>query len=464
MLSFIDRNKRFGRRSFLRVGGLALGGLSLPTLLATRLAAAGNQAALRDKSVIFLFMHGGPSQTETFDPKMTAPSNVCSATGELQTTIPGITFGGTFPKLAGLADQLTIVRSFATGDGNHDIKPVVGKDSFGASLGSVYSRVAGTNDAATGMPKNVTLYPRAVDDLAGKENLSFGDFASTGELGRAAAPFVPGAGGGFQDDLRLQLPMDRIDDRRGLLTQLDRAKWVLEQSARAKGTEQLRDQAFSIILGGVADAFDLSHEDPKTVDRYDTGRVVRPDNIDRKWNNYNNYVDNAKTLGKLLLLARRLCERGCGFVTVTTNFVWDMHSDVNNAGVGEGMQYMGLPFDHAVSALIEDLTARGLSDKILLVCCGEMGRTPKINAKGGRDHWGDLAPLLLFGGGLQMGQVIGQSDREAARPAGQPVSIANLNASIMHTLFDVGELRLVQGLPSEVIKIAGDAPPIYGLH
>ena len=129
-------------------------------------------------------------------------------------------------------------------------------------------------------------------------------------------------------------------------------------------------------------------------------------------------MDNAKSLGKLLLLARRLCERGCGFVTVTTNFVWDMHSDVNNAPVGEGMGYMGRPFDHAVSAFLEDLEARGLSDKVLLVCCGEMGRTPKLNKAGGRDHWGGLAPLLLAGGGLKMGQVIGQSDRHAGHDPG----------------------------------------------
>ena len=101
--------------------------------------------------------------------------------------------------------------------------------------------------------------------------------------------------------------------------------------------------------------------------------------IDRRWNNYNNYVDNAKSLGKLLLLARRLCERGCGFVTVTTNFVWDMHADVNNAPCDEGMRYMGRPLDHALSAFIEDMEERGLSDEILLVVCGEMGRTPRVN-------------------------------------------------------------------------------------
>src|SRR5689334_7462871 len=121
------------RRSFLRVGSLALGGLSLLDLLAAR-AAESRRVVKPDKSVIFLFLHGGPSQIETFDPKMSAPSEFRSTTGELQTRLPGVTFGGTFPRLAARADRLAVVGSFTTGDGNHDIKPVVGRDTFGANL------------------------------------------------------------------------------------------------------------------------------------------------------------------------------------------------------------------------------------------------------------------------------------------------------------------------------------------
>jgi uncharacterized protein (DUF1501 family) len=190
---------------------------------------------------------------------------------------------------------------------------------------------------------------------------------------------------------------------------------------------------------------------------------MTPGQIDRKWTNYKMYVDNVKTLGKLLLLARRLCEAGCGFVTVTTNFVWDNHADANNTGVVEGMRYCGVPLDHAVSAFLEDVEERGLSDKILLVCCGEMGRTPRLNKNGGRDHWGGLAPLLLAGGRLKMGQVIGQSTRDAGEPAGEPVRISNLVSTIMQTLFDVGELRVTRGVPAEVLRAAA-AEPISGLH
>ncbi|HMC64700.1 MAG TPA: DUF1501 domain-containing protein, partial [Gemmataceae bacterium] len=163
MLRFFDPNHRVHRRAFLQIGSLALGGWSLPELLASRTAAAESTRLVKDKSVIFLFLHGGPSQIETFDPKMTAPVEIRSATGEVATRIPGVTFGGTFPKLAALADKLTVIRSFVPGDANHDIKPVVSRDTFGANLGSVYARVAGLNHPVTGMPSNVMLFPQAVD-------------------------------------------------------------------------------------------------------------------------------------------------------------------------------------------------------------------------------------------------------------------------------------------------------------
>src|SRR4029077_20627768 len=124
----------------------------------------------RDKSVILLFLHGGPSQIETFDPKMAAPSNIRSATGAVQTKLPGVTFGGPFPKLAERADRLAVVRSFVTGDGNHDIKPVVGRDSFGANMGSMFARIVGPNHPVTGLPTNVALFPRTVDPMAQTTN------------------------------------------------------------------------------------------------------------------------------------------------------------------------------------------------------------------------------------------------------------------------------------------------------
>ena len=453
---------RLGRRDFLRVGGLALGGLTLPQLYANAgapLATAGRPVT--DKSVIFLFLHGGPSQIETFDPKMTAPVETRSATGEVKTAIPGVTFGGTFPKVAALADRVTVVRSFTTGDANHDIKPVVGKDSFGANIGAAYAAVAGGNNPATGMPSNVLLFPRAVDPAREPGQAGFGKFGSSGPFGAGTTPFQPDGDGSLKKDMKLTLPMEKLDDRRSLLAALDRAKAGF--AAEAEGMDSTREKAFSVLLGGVGEAFDLAKEDAKTVERYDTAPLMNADKIDKKWNNHKLYTDNVKTLGKLLLLSRRLCERGAGFVTVTTNFVWDMHADVNNAPMVEGMSYMAPPLDHALSVFLEDVRQRGLEDKILLVVCGEMGRTPRINGKGGRDHWGGSAPLLLAGGGLPMGQVIGQSTRNAGEPATEPVRNKNLIGTIMHTLFDVGKLRVTRGVGREVLTLA-DYDPIPGLH
>lgn len=466
MLAFEDRYRRAGawhRRQFLRVGGLALGGLTLADWQAVRVAAAEHKRPLKDRSVIFLFMHGGPSQFETFDPKMDAPSTVRSATGEIPTTIPGVTFGATLQRLARLAHKFSIVRSFVTGDGNHDIKPVLGMDTLRANMGSLYSSIAGPSRPATAMPTNVALFPRSVDPKAQAAVTEFGNFEGTGELSRTFAPFVPGAGAGWQQDMRLNLPEGRFHDRRALLQSLDQWKRWVDRDGVIDGFSQFQQQACAALLQGVSDAFDLSREDPKLIERYDTAPLLPRDRISKQWKNIEHYATNALTLGRQLLLARRLCERGAGFVTVTTSFVWDMHADENNAPMTVGMDYVGTPFDHAVSAFIEDVEARGLRDRILLVCCGEMGRTPAINKLGGRDHWGNLAPLLVYGGGLKMGRVIGQSSRDGGEPASDPVTMKDLLATIMHTLLDIGEVRLMPGIPPRVVEAMTKGEPIRGL-
>src|SRR5262249_7495219 len=153
-------------------------------------------------------------------------------------------------KLAKLAEQLAIVRSYVPGDANHDIKPVVCKDSFGGNLGSAYASVAGTNHPATGMPTNLVLFPRAVDSSTQEGTKNFGHPALPGPFGGAPAPFVPGSGGSLQKDMKLTLPMDRLDDRRALLRGLDGLKEALDEGQRV-GADSMRDKAFSILLGGV---------------------------------------------------------------------------------------------------------------------------------------------------------------------------------------------------------------------
>jgi hypothetical protein len=436
--------------------------LSLAHLLGTR-AAAGVKTPLTDRSVIFLFQHGGPSQFETLDPKMTAPEGIRSTTGEIDTTLPGITFGSTFRQLAKRAHRLAVVRSYVPGDANHDAKPIVHRETLGANLGSFYARVVGLNHPATGIPTNMLLYPQALGSGAQPPVQGLGSFAAAGPLGDAYAPFIPGGGGDLQKDLRLTIPRDRLDDRRALLSRFDNLRRELDRTGAMESMDRYTAQAFDVILRGVANAFDLSKEDEKLVARYDTAPLVNSDTIHKKWNNRKYYIDHARSVGKLLLLARRLCEAGCGFVTVNTNFVWDMHSDANNAPPAEAMPYVGGPFDHAVSALIDDLEGRGLGDRILLVCCGEMGRTPRVNKNGGRDHWGNLGPLLLHGGGLNMGRVIGSSARDGGTPASDPVTPRNLIATIMHTLFNIGEVRLMPGISGAVSRVITEGEPIRQL-
>jgi uncharacterized protein (DUF1501 family) len=452
------------RRDLLRIGGLSLGGLALADLLATRsLAAPSTPSPLRDKSVIFLFMQGGPSQFETFDPKMSAPLGVRSATGEIRTAIPGVTFGSTFEKLARLNDKFSVVRSFYTGDGNHDIKTVVGVDTLKANVGSLYSRIAGPIRSDNALPNNVALFPQAVLADAGPPVTQFGDLLSTGDLGPAHRPFVLGGDQGLAKDLKLGITPDRLADRLGLLRSLDGWKRQIDATADAGGIDAFQQPAVDVLRRGITESCDLTKEDARTVARYDTTNMVPRASISKRWNNHKMYGDHAGSIGKLLLLARRLCERGCGFVTISTSFVWDMHADDNNATMTEGMGYVGRPFDHAVSAFIQDVEARGLSEEILLVCCGEMGRTPHINKTGGRDHWGKLAPLMLYGGGLKMGRVIGQSSKDGGEPAADPVSMADLLATIMHVLVDVGEVRLNTGLPRNLLTAITKGEAIKGL-
>jgi uncharacterized protein (DUF1501 family) len=447
MLTLFDR--KHSRRGFLTAGTLGLGGLSLSSLLQAA------ESHITGKSVIFLFQQGGPSQFETFDPKVDAPEGVRTIGGTVPTAIPGVRFGETMSQLAKLADKLTIVRSFQTNNAGHNIQPLVGPDTANANIGAIYSHVVGAIREKTGMPTNAVLFPQAAcTDVA--KGAARGDISATGGMGQAYAPFIPGAGGQLQRNMKLSIGRDRFEDRRHLLEGLGKLARDLE-TEQARSADRFQDQAYQLLVSGkVSDAFDLSKEDKKLIERYDTSQYARKDG----WSSANRgkrgyYTGHAKSLGKLLLLARRLCEAGCGFVTVHAGYdgIWDMHADRENLNVAEGMQAVGPSFDHAVAAFIEDVESRGLQDKILLVCCGEMGRTPRINKNGGRDHWPKLAPLMFYGGGTRGGRVIGQSTRDGGEPATEPFDPRHLISSILHTTFDVGQLRLIPGMAA-VTKLA----------
>jgi uncharacterized protein (DUF1501 family) len=451
------------RREFLRIGGLALGGLTLPRLLAARAESARQRKPVRDVSVILLFLQGGPSHIEFFDPKMTAPDGVRSITGEVQTALSGITFGGTFPKLAKLAKKVAVVRSYASGNGGHTYNAVAsGGNPFKAATGAVYARLAGTTHPHTGMPSNVLIVPEAVDPkLKLQKNFETGalpTLTSPGDLGPTYAAFDPSGGGQLLQNLKLKLPADRLTDRRKLLDQLDGLKRQLDRTEDLENASTSEQRAYDVLMKGIADAFDLSKEDRRTIEKYDTTHCFPAEEI-TKWFDMRRA---SNLLGKQLLLARRLCEAGCGFVTVS-DCGWDMHANKNSPAKMEGLPKMTAQVDHAVSAFIEDVEARGLSERILLVVTGEMGRTPRLNKNGGRDHWANLTTLLLAGGGLKMGQVIGQSDKIAGTPATTKYGPANLMATVLQTLFDAGELRVTSDAPKNVAALVTDGKPIPGL-
>ena len=460
----------WSRRDFLRIGSLAAGGMTLASLLEYK-ASAAQRRFLRDKSVVLLFVQGGPPQVETFDPHMDAPLNIRSGTGEVPTTLPGVTFGGTFPQLGERADKLAIVRSFHSGDGSHNQLPILsGNCPTGASMGAQFARLAGTNHPETAIPTHTVILPEQI-----QPNLKLGEptgpfthnyirqhYPTAGKLGGAYEGLFLSGGKGLTANLTLSLPRDRFEDRRSLLEQLDQLKRRVDRTGELDSATGSEQQAIDVLMRGIADAFDLSKENPATIAKYDTSRLFRMEDWHQGGIHYHGKRNQSRItnlLGKQLLLARRLCEAGCGFVTVS-EACWDFHNDGNNPPSKEAMMVLGHQLDHAVAAFLDDLQERGLSDKILLIVTGEMGRTPKKKENGGTDHWARLTPLLVAGGGLRMGQVIGKTDRlggEATTPLFGP---SHLRATVMQTLFDPAETRLVDGLPRELTTSITTTSPI----
>jgi hypothetical protein len=387
------------RRDFLRVGGLGAMGLGGLMQARSAVAAASGQSASQT-SVVWLWLGGGPTHVETFDPKMTAPVEYRSVTGEVKTRIPGVSLGGNFQQMAQVADKMAFVRSFNHGNSGHGGGThwvMTGYNNRGIdngglpsrpSIGSIASKSRGPNHRDTGMPTYVRI----------------GGIGSDGPafLGTPYAPF--GSSGDARNNMNLQTGVERLEDRRGLLSGLDRLRRTSDRSGVVEGLNAFEQQAFNLVLGKAPRAFDLKQEDPRTVAKYGSG------------------------LGSSLLMARRLCEAGCGFVTMSYGG-WDMHSNIVGAMNGRGPVV-----DRAVSAFVDDVSQRGLSDRILLVITGEFGRTPKINRNKGRDHWAPLSTLALSGGGLRMGQAVGESDDKAYRPKTDPVTPQDLMATVFHVL------------------------------
>ena len=481
------------RRDFLRVGTLGLGGLTLADLFRSSALGGGAASYLKGRSIVLLFLAGGPSQYETFDPKPDGPGTSTSIAGHMATRLPGLRFASYFPKLAKLADRLTVVRSFQVKHGEHnaahkqlltgDLSVKDGKPITEPGLGAVYARVAGAVNPRTGMPRHAlipptTRYPGAGGGFAGAYE-SVVEGCQPAGLGAEFAPLqvhVKMAGGEEQrgkkkrgegpnpllDNLQPHLPGPHLDSRLDLLRQIDRLDRRLDASGAMDSMDRYARQAVELLRGGgVRKALDLSREDPRVLKAYDTEHF-RNWNCDEKSKFIRSGPSIGISLGRQLLLARRLCEAGCGFVTVIHSN-WDFHARKNIPNIPEGMGVLAPPLDHAVAAFLQDVEQRGLTDRILLVITGEFGRTPGLDKNLGRHHWPRICPLVFAGGGLKHGQVVGQSDRRGSQPAGTPVTIADLHATILHALVDVGRMRLDASLPRKILDRAQGGHPIREL-
>lgn len=411
------------RRNFLSVGTLgALGAtLTLPDLLRAREQARAEGRATRDTSVVWLWLSGGATHVETFDPKMSAPAEFRSTVGAVQTNVPGIEIGGLLPRMGTVADKMAFVRSFAHGNSSHGAGTYwvmtghMSRDQNGAgvqahpSSGSILSRYRGANHPTTGMPTYVRL---------GSIN---GDGASW--LGKAYEPF--GTSGEARLNMEPRITVDQLQHRRTLQQAFDNVNAEADSTGLLEGLDQFNRQAFELIQGQARNAFDLTREDARTRDAYGRG------------------------LGEQMLLARRLCESGCGFVTINYGG-WDMHGNIANA-----LRQRCPQLDQAVSAFVRDTCERGLDRNILLVISGEFGRTPRVNRNAGRDHWGPLCTLALAGGGLRMGQVVGDSTSNVERPRTTPITPIDLKATVVHALGLPQDLQFTNNLGRPTYMIEG---------
>lgn len=422
------------RRSVLQAGGLGLFGLGLPQLWAARAAAETSRASMpaagfgRAKSCIFLFMWGGPSQLDTFDPKPEAPAEIRGPFQSIATRVPGMRISEHFRRLATVADKLAIVRSLHHTDPAHlssghatltgHLAPAINSDADPPSerdtphLGSMLARLRG---GAQAMPPFVTLpwvasHPAAPGGRAPGQN--------AGWLGHRYDPLVIG-GDPSRPDWRVQelsladgISYDRIDSRRELLRTVDRQRAELA----AGDFGGMRQQAFDLLSAPAArQAFDLSKEPDAVRDRY--GRNIH---------------------GQCVLLARRLVEHGVPLVSIN----W--HNDGRNFWDTHGANFSRLknelipPADQALTALLEDLHERGLLEETVVAWVGEFGRRPQIDhgnaGDGGRAHWPFCYSGLLAGGGIRGGSIFGKSDAHAAHPVDSPVTPQDYTASLLHAL------------------------------
>ncbi len=424
------------RRGFLQIGALGLGGLTLSQLLKAE-AKAGIRSS--NKSVILIYLVGGPPHQDMFDLKPDAPKEVAGPWKPRPTNVTGIQICEAFPKLAKIMDKLVIVRSLVGNQADHDAIQVFNGRSAKLKapnggwpqFGSVAAKVLPSTDAA--IPSFISLcYP-----------CTHGPYNEPGPgfLGTSLAPFRPT--GPARDDMILRgLSVERFSDRRSLLRSFDDIRRDTDSNGAMKGMDSFTEQAFGLLTSSrLAEALDISKEDPRSIDRYGTGnpKIFMDDN-------------GAPRVPQSMLMARRLIEAGARVVTLNYS-KWDWHGGAGNSIFKREAEDFPV-FDKCVSALVEDLHTRGLAGDCTVVVMGEFGRTPKISAIVGRDHWPQVNCALLAGGGMPTGQVIGATDRIGGEAVARPVTFGELYATLYRNLgIDVGRTTVndLEGRPQFLV-------------
>jgi hypothetical protein len=439
MFTILDRAYRrcdgLRRRDFLTAGAITLGGLTLADLL--RLEAAA-EIKTSEKAIMNIHLDGGPPQMDTIDPKPEAPIEIRGEFKSIATKVVGLQLCELMPKVAGIANKFSFIRSLVGSAGAHDAFqcqsgfPAKDLQSLGGrpALGSVVAKLRGSSK---------DIAPPFVDLMQGRPLVR--NSARPGFLGPTYNPFRPdiskmfareleagmkkelaarGAGHTIRLTLVDGLTVQQLHERAELRAGFDRIRRDLDASGSMEAMDRFTAQATSILTSGrFAAALDLGQESPRVLERYTPASSADANRF---------YTSEDATSIRKLLLARRLIEAGVRCVSVSFSD-FDTHSQ----NFPRMRQLLPL-IDHGLHALVTDLEERGLLQNVSIVVWGEFGRTPRINKQGGRDHWPAVSPVLLAGGGMRVGQVLGVTDRYAGAVVSRPIHYQDVFATLYHNL------------------------------
>jgi hypothetical protein len=418
MLTIFGQSSRYcdgvSRRSFLKIGalGVGAGGFLLSDLYRTE-ARAG--ASSGHKSVINVFLGGGPPHQDMWEIKTEAPAEVRGEFKPIPTRVTGLQIGEVFPKIAAMMDKFVAIRSVVGATGGHDalqctsgwerksLASVGGRPSIGAAV----AKLKGPVDPSV---------PPFVGLAALTKHAPWSDEGKPGFLGPAFAAFKPD-GPGLRNLTLNGITVERLSDRRRLLASFDTLRRDVDASGAMAGMDASTERALGVLTSSrLLEALDINREDPRVRERYGNGMP------------YQYQFDGAPTVNDQLLLARRLVEAGVRCVTLTYGR-WDSHS--KNFDL---VRDHGSKLDQGLSALVEDLQQRGMLDDVTVIAWGEFGRTPRINKSAGRDHWPQVSCALLAGGGMRTGQAIGATNRLGEFAKERPVHFQEIIATLYHNL------------------------------